>query len=438
MTKKQKLSMVPIILLSFGFFGIQHGFSIQFAKMSSIYEKLGAMASEIPFLWLAAPLTGLLIQPIVGYMSDRTWGRFGRRRPYFLVGAILATVALFIMPNSKTLWTAAAMLWVLDLSINVSMEPFRAFVADILPEEQVATGYSVQTILIGIGGGLGFWIASKDWLAMFPSLSFIASDSLQLQFYITGLIFLTAVLVTVFTTKEYPPADMEAFKKMKAESKGVIKGVSSFFKELFSSMKDMPVPMKRLAWVQFFTWLGLFCMWIFYTVAVAHHIFGAHNPHSALYEKGISVASSSMITYQVVSTIFAFIMPWLVKKITAVGVHTLGLVAAGLGLLSMFFITDPAYLYVSMIGVGIGWATTLAMPYTILVSHIPSERYGIYMGIFNFFIVIPEIIAALGLGWIMKNLLNNNHLSAVIMGGIFMLIAAVILQSLRKFNKSSM
>lgn len=430
---KPHLSLIKIVLMSIGFFGIQHGFSIQFAKMSAIYEKLGATADQIPFLWLAAPLTGLIIQPIIGYMSDRTWGPLGRRRPYFLVGAILATIALFFMPNSSSLWMAAGLLWILDASINISMEPFRAFVADKLPKAQIATGYALQTFMIGIGGSIGFMIASFDWLVHYPTLSQWVPSSLHMQFYICAVIYLAAVLITVITTPEDPPEDLEAFRK---ETQAGM-GVHQWATETLDCLKNMPAPMVRLAGVQFFTWMGLFCMWIFYSVAVAHHVFGATDPHSALYDKGIAAAGNSMSVYQMVSTGFALLIPILCLRMSRVTLHTLGLTAAGIGLLSVWFIKDPAMLIYPMIGVGIGWATILSMPYAILVDHIPKAKYGIYMGLFNMFIVIPEIISSLCLGWIMQNVLNNQHMLAIALGGAFMLIAGVLAQSLRTFEKPS-
>ncbi len=364
-------------------------------------------------------------------MSDRTWGKLGRRRPYFLVGAILATIALFIMPNAGSLWVAAGMLWMLDASINISMEPFRAFVADKLPHEQISFGYAMQVIMIGLGGGLGFWIASKDWLAIFPSLSAYVPSSTHLQFYICAIMFLGGVLYTIITSSEYPPEDMEEFKKHKKDSSGL----KHWAKETYNCIFHMPSAMKRLAVVQFFSWMGLFCMWIFYSVAVANHIFNAVDKHSALYELGIRTASSTMTTYQIVSTAFAFMMPLIARKVGNVLVHTIGLTCAGLGLLSMYFIKDPNMLYFSMVGVGIGWATILSMPYAILVRHVPKKKYGIYMGIFNMFIVLPEIMSSLVLGWFMRNVFDNNYMDAIILGGVFMFIAAVVVQTLRKYDR---
>jgi maltose/moltooligosaccharide transporter len=429
---KKKMSLLQIMAMSVGFFGIQHGFSIQFAKMSVIYEKLGASPDQIPFLWLAAPLTGLFIQPIIGYLSDRTWGPLGRRRPYFLTGAILATVALLFMPNASSLWMAAGLLWMLDASINVSMEPFRAFVADKLPTEQISTGYAMQTFMIGIGGSLGFIIASTDWMHQYPALKGIAPSSLHLQFYICAAIYLVAVLFTVISTPEDPPEDLHL--EQSNPSDGGI-SVQSWAKETWHCLKGMPEPMKRLAGVQFFTWMGLFCMWIFYSVAVAHHVFGATDPHSALYDKGVAAAGNSMSVYQLVSTFFALCIPMLASKFSRVTIHTIGLIAAGLGLLSIWFIKDPALLLFPMIGVGIGWATILSMPYALLVDYIPKARYGIYMGLFNMFIVIPEILSSLGLGWVMQHVFHNNHMLAIAMGGGFLLIAAILVQSLKQFDQ---
>jgi maltose/moltooligosaccharide transporter len=429
---KNAVSFLRILAMSFGFFGIQHGFSIQFAKMSVIYEKLGANPDQIPFLWLAAPLTGLLLQPIIGYLSDRTWGPLGRRRPYFLGGAILASIALFFMPNASSLWMAAGFLWLLDASINISMEPFRAFVADQLPAEQVSDGYAMQTFMIGLGGALGFWIASVDWLQKAPWLSAFVPSSLHLQFYLCGLIYLFSIIVTVVTNPEKRPPDEELNP---ADGQGLSLG--NWAHETWDSLRSMPEAMKKLAWVQIFTWIGLFCMWIYYSVAVAHHVFGATDPHSPLYDKGVAAASSSMLVYQTVSMFFALAIPWISRRVGKVTLHTIGLVLAAAGLLSVWFIRDPNWLWLPMIGVGLGWGTILSMPYAILVEHIPQERYGMYMGLFNIFIVLPEIISSLGLGWVMQNVFHNNHMLAIALGGACMLFAAILLQSLRRLEAQS-
>jgi maltose/moltooligosaccharide transporter len=429
----KKMPYWRLLLMNFGFFGIQHGFNIQFAKMSVIYEKLGANPEQIPVLWLAAPLTGMLIQPLVGYFSDRTWlGVFGRRRPYFCVGAILAAIALFFMPNAGDIWMAAGLLWILDASINVSMQPFRAFVADHLPSEQLADGYSMQTLMIGLGGTLSFWIASQDWLRMFPALKAVAPSALHIQFYLCGLIYLLAVLVTVFTTGENPPPPQskEEQKTSKTASQG-------WLSETWDAVVKMPAAMRELAVIQVFTWFGLFCMWIFYSIAIAHSIFGATNPHSPLYDEGVAVASQSLAVYPLVSTAFALILPFFTRKLGNVHVYTGGLLLAALGLLSISQIHDPNLLWLPMVGVGIGWAIILSMPYTILVDHLPESRYGLYMGIFNLFVVFPEILSSVGLGWMMKNVFNNDHMMVITIGGVCMLIAAALTLRLHRFSKLS-
>lgn len=288
----------------------------------------------------------------------------------------------------------------------------------------------MQTFMIGIGGSLGFLIASVDWLQKYPQLEAIAPSSLHVQFYLCGLIYLVAILCTVFSTPEEPPADLHAPKTSGETSLSL----GHWASEMKTCLLEMPAPMKRLAWVQIFTWIGLFCMWIFYSVAVAHHVFGATDPHSPLYDKGVAAANSSMSIYQMVSTGFALCIPLLAKKISRVMIHTIGLTCAGLSLISIWFIKDPALLVLPMIGVGIGWATILSMPYALLVDFIPKERYGIYMGIFNMFIVLPEIISSLFLGWVMQHVFNNNHMLAIALGGGFMLIAAILVQSLRQFE----
>ena len=429
---KPPLSFWQILSMSVGFFGIQHGFAIQFARMSSIYEKLGAKPDEIPLLWLAAPMTGLLVNPIVGYLSDRTWCWLGRRRPYFLGGAILSSIALFLMPYSSALWMAAGLLWILDASINISMGPFRAFVADKLSSSQVGTGYALQAVMIGLGGFLGNAIASIDWVARYPGLAAYGS-SMHIQFFLCGVIFIVAVLFTVVTNSEDAPENIEEFEReRKANS-----GVRHWAKETYEALFAMPGPMKRLAVVQFFTWMGLFCMWMYFSVTVAHHVFGATDPHSPLYEEGIAAASRAFAWQQVVSTAFAFLIPVLVKYIGRTWTHTLGLLCGGLGLALVFFANESFMLMITMTGVGIAWATILSMPYALIADYIPKEKYGIYMGVFNMFIVIPEILAAVALGWVMLNVFGNNHIYAVTIGGAFMLLAAFLVVGLRKYEKKA-
>ena len=440
--KRPHLTFWQIWNMSFGFLGIQFGWALQMANMSSIYEYLGADAHQIPILWLAAPLTGLLVQPIIGHMSDRTWGRLGRRRPYFLVGAILASIALVLMPNASTLWMAAGLLWIMDASINISMEPFRAFVTDMLPEQQRTRGFAMQALFIGLGAVIA---SMMPWLlgSVFQvgggqSTSAVASEpgmraiplAVKVSFYLGSFAFMSAVLWTIFTTKEYPPEDMEAFRKMKAQKSGI----GSAATEIFHDVLAMPKTMRRLAWVQIFTWLGLFCMWLYFGVAIARNTFhGA--PGTPEYEAGIAWGGNCFAMYSAVCFGFSFALPAIAKRLGRKLTHGLCLAAGSLGLISVAFIHSKYLLLFSMAGVGIAWASVLSMPYSILAGCLPPGKTGIYMGIFNFFIVIPEILAALVFGKVMETVLTNdsaivrllggdNRLTAVVIGGISMGIAA--------------
>lgn len=428
-SKKPNLSFWSIMNMSAGFFGIQHGFEIQFARMSSIYEKLGARPDEIPMLWLAAPMTGLLIQPIIGYLSDRTWisPLRMRRRPYFLLGAIFASCALFLMPNSSSLWMAAGLLWVLDASLNISMEPFRAFVADNLNSQQRPTGYAMQSFMIGLGTILGNYIASIDLNVKLPMLAPLGFSAEQLSFYACGLILFTFVFYTVITSPENPPRKDAPKDKI---------SIRSWYIETVTCLKEMPQIMKRLALIQFFTWMGLFCMWIYYSVAVAHSVFGASDPHSPLYEEGIRFAAATFVVRGIATPLFALLIPSIVKLIGREFTHGAALLLCGIGLSSMPFIENSNYLYIIMALAGIAWASIVSMPYVILADSIPAGKYGIYMGIFNMFIVIPEILVSVGLGgFLMNYLLGNSHVNAVMFGGILLIIAALLTPTLRVIKK---
>ncbi len=429
---KPDLQWWHILNMSVGFFGIQHGFEIQFARMSSIYEKLGANPEQIPLLWLAAPLTGLLIQPIIGYMSDNTWiGSLKmRRRPYFLFGAIFASIALCLMPNSSTLWMAAGLLWILDASLNISMEPFRALVADKLNSKQRPSGFAMQTLMIGLGTILGNYIASLDFIKIAPWMKQFAVSSMHISFYTCAAIYLISILYTVLLTPEYPPETEEG----KKEKTTISEALNRWWQETSDCYKKMPTVMKKLAVVQFFTWMGLFCMWMFYTVAVAKYVFGATDPHSELYDQGIRWGAHTMIIKGIATPLFALCIPFLVKKIGAVNTHMTNLLICGLGLIAVPFIKNPQMLYLPMVAAGIGWASITALPYIILADHIPANKYGIYMGIFNMFIVIPEILVSIGLGSIIMKLLNGNHALAVGFGGILLIIAALCTPPLRKYD----
>lgn len=413
--------------LSFGFLGIQFGWGLQMANMSAIYEYLGARADQIPILWLAAPLTGLIVQPIIGRASDRTWGRLGRRRPYFLAGAILSSAALILMPHSSALWMAAGLLWVLDASINISMEPFRAFVADLLPETQRTRGFAMQGLFIGLGAvvasALPYLLTNVFHLTETRAAGQIPF-TVRLSFYVGAAAFLGAVLWTIFTTSEYPPEDLAEFNRRKAERTGLWAAAG----EIAVSVWQMPRAMRQLAWVQICTWLALFCMWLYFPVAVARNVFGASDTASPLYSRGAEWAGVCFGMYSLVCFGFSFLLPWLARGLGRKATHSLCLILGGLGLLSVAVIHSKLLLLLSMTGVGIAWASTLSMPYAMLAGSLPTGKTGVYMGIFNFFIVIPEIVASLGFGWVMAHWLHNNRLTAVVAGGVFFMLAALLTQ----------
>lgn len=429
-TSKPRLSFWQIWNMSFGFLGIQFGWGLQMANMSAIYEYLGARADQIPILWLAAPLTGLIMQPIIGHMSDRTWNSLGRRRPYFLTGAILSSTALILMPNSSMLWMAAGLLWILDASINISMEPFRAFVADMLPEEQRAAGFAMQSVFIGLGAVVASllpWIMTNVFHVEQGSGSAIPM-AVRLSFYIGAVAFFGAVMWTIFTTKEYPPEDLEAFRKQTASGGGFLSGAS----EIFRDFAAMPETMRQLSLVQIATWLGLFCMWLYFPVAVARNVFGAPDEKSPLYQQGVEWAGICFAMYSAVTFVVSWFLPQIAVKLGRRTTHTLALLCGAAGLLSVAVIHNQYLLLLSMTGIGIVWASTLSMPYAILAGALPPGKTGIYMGIFNFAIVTPEIIASLGFGWVMNNLLNNNRVAAVVAGGFFFILAALLMQRVKE------
>ena len=425
--KKPELTFWQIWNMSFGFFGIQFGWGLQMANMSAIYQYLGASPEKIPLLWLAAPLTGLIVQPIVGYYSDRTWTRLGRRRPFFLIGAIFASLALIAMPNSSTLWMAAGLLWILDASVNVSMEPFRAFVGDMLPPKQRKFGFAMQSLLIGLGAVLSSalpWLLTNVFgISNEPTADSAIPLTVHIAFYVGSFMFFGAVLYTVLKTREYPPEDMEAFKKMKAAGAGPV----HVFTEIVQGIVTMPRLMARLAIPQFFTWFALFCLWINFAPAVAAGLYDP-DPTSPAYRAGAEWAGLCFSVYNFVAFFFSFFLLLLVKRFSAKTIHTVCLLIGGAGMLSVGLISDPLWLILSMVGIGIAWASILAMPYAMLSNGIPGEKMGFYMGIFNFFIVLPQIFASLGLGPIMRVFLGNNAMNAVILGGAALLIAAFTLR----------
>jgi maltose/moltooligosaccharide transporter len=423
--EKPRLSFWQIWNMSFGFLGIQFGFALQGGFMSRIFQTLGAEKDAIPLLWIAAPLTGLIIQPIVGYLSDRTWHvKFGRRRPYFLIGAILSTCALFFAPYSSALWMAAGSLWILDASINISMEPFRALVADKLPDSQRSYGFVVQTLIIGIGT----WIASNlPWMMTQMGVPNTAApgvvpDSVKFAFAIGAVVLFSSILYTILTTDEYPPEDLDAFEKEKAENKGFWNG----FKEIFKNISGMPDVMKKLGVVQFFSWFAFFTMWSFATPAITEHIFKATDTTSLAYNNAADSVGNYLGTYGLISMVYALILAFITSKvkINRKLVHMLSLMAGGSGFILIYFITEPWMLHLCFALVGIAWASILSMPYAMLSSSVNPKQMGVYMGIFNMFIVIPQIVAALGgINLMYKFLFGEEVIYTMVLAGTSLIVA---------------
>jgi maltose/moltooligosaccharide transporter len=432
MAERPRLSFWDMFNMSFGFLGIQFGWGLQLANMSAVYERLGARPDQVPLLWLAAPVTGLLVQPIVGALSDRTWGPLGRRRPYFLTGAILASIALFFMPTSSALWMAASLLWILDASINISMEPFRAFVADKLNPGQRTAGFVMQSFFIGIGASLANALPFLfSWMGVEGSTASGIPLSVKYSFQVGAVVFFLAVLWTVVTTTEFPPEDPAAFDRAR-RGRG---GLRPLLGEIGDSIREMPPTMRQLAVVQLFTWLGLFCMWLFFVPATARHVFGATDPQSPLYTQGIEWGGFAFAFYSITCFAVAFALPKLAALTSRKAVHAGALMCGAIGLLSVYLIHDRYLLILSMVGVGIAWASILSMPYAILSTALPPHRMGVYMGVFNFFIVIPEIIAALAFGPLIRLVFGegnpNAPLYVVMLGGICLFVAAACVTFVR-------
>jgi len=420
---KPRLSIAQLFNMSFGFFGIQFGFALQNANVSRIFQTLGAELDKIAILWIAAPFTGLVVQPIIGYLSDRTWHPFwGRRRPFFFTGAILASIALLLMPNSIALWMAAMLLWILDASINISMEPFRAFVGDKLPPSQRTAGFAMQTFFIGLGAVIASllpYIFTNVFNISNTAGEGIIPNSVKYSFYIGGFVFLTAVMWTVFTTKEFPPEDIKKWEEEKLRSKGLAHG----FMEIVRGIGSMPKTMLQLATVQFFTWLAFFSMWIYTTAGVAQNVYGTSDTTSKSFQDAGDWVGVMFMVYNGISALAAFLLPMLAARISRRFTHMICLILGGAGLISIFFIKDNHMLLLSMVFVGLAWASTLTMPYAILAGALPANKMGFYMGVFNFFIVIPQILAAAILGFFVKNVFNDQSIYALLVGGISMIIA---------------
>ncbi|MDZ4822708.1 MAG: MFS transporter [Flavobacteriales bacterium] len=412
--------------MSFGFLGIQFGFALQLGNTSRIFQTLDADVEKLAIYTIAAPVTGLIVQPIIGYLSDRTWHpRWGRRRPYFLIGALLATVSLVLMPNSPTLYMAIGMLWVMDTAFNVSMEPFRAFVGDKLPASQRTAGYAMQSFFIGIGAVVAYMLPYifSNWL----NISNTAPEgeippSVKYSFYIGAIAFLAAVSWTVFKTKEYPPVNMEDFKKERASTAGVL----NFLKETGTSIFKMPRTMIQLAAVQFFAWFALFAMWIYTTPTVAQNVFHSTDPLTKEFQDGGDWVGLCFAVYSGVAALAAFMLPWLASMTSRRKTHMMCLLAGALGLFALHFITNQYALWIAMVGIGIAWSSILSMPYAILIGSLPEKKLGFYVGVFNFFIVIPQIIAAGILGFLLKKFFNTDPSFAMIIGAVSFVISALL------------
>lgn len=419
------MSFMQIFNMSFGFLGIQFGLALQNANVSRILQSFGADVEHLSLFWLAAPVTGMIVQPIIGHYSDRTWCKLGRRRPYFLVGAILASAMLFLMPNAPALkdflsplLIGAGILMFMDASINVAMEPFRALVADKLPSEQRTLGFSLQTSLIGIGAVVGAVLpfVLTNWFGMsnVADAGGVASN-VKTAFYIGGAVLLACVLWTVITTSENPPAEEEKSNKEKD---------GGFF-EIFKDFGRMPKTMRQLGVVQFFSWFALFSMWVYMTPAVAEHCYNTIDRTSIEYGNAGDWVGVLQGIYNGVAAIFAFLLPWIASKIGRRATHAISLLAGALGFASFFIFKDPNMLIISMIGVGIAWGSILAMPYSILAGSLPAAKMGVYMGIFNFFITIPQICNGLLGGLMVKYLYGGHTIYAMVFSGVCLLIAAI-------------
>jgi len=488
MRQRPQLGFWQIWNMCFGFLGIQFGFALQNANVSRIFQTLGADIEDLPILWVAAPVTGLIVQPIIGYMSDRTWTGLGRRRPYFLGGAILASLALFVMPNSPYLWVAAGMLWIMDASINVSMEPFRAFVGDNLPQRQRTLGFAMQSFFIGIGAIVASalpWMMANWFDVANTAGPGQIPDTVKWSFYLGGVVFLAAVAWTVFSSREYSPEELAAFEaaekadaapvepaprpasKYLAGGLGWIVAGAALLawivaggldKQLYilavgavafgllqvsvarlqrggrtdnalyrivEDLFHMPRVMRQLAVVQFFAWFALFAMWIYSTAAVTAHHFGSSDPTSAAYNDGANWVGVLFAAYNGFAALAAFAIPVVARRLGARRAHLVHLALGGAGLVSFWFVRDPAWLIVPMIGVGIAWASILSLPYALLSDVLPSAKMGVYMGIFNFFIVIPQLIAASVLGLLLKAFFGGEAIFGLVIGGVLMVVAGV-------------
>jgi maltose/moltooligosaccharide transporter len=445
--EKRRLGFWEIWNMSFGFLGIQMGFALQNANASRILQIFGADVHELSWFWIIAPLMGLIVQPIIGHYSDNTWGRFGRRKPFFLVGALLASVGLVLMPQADifiafmpALWVGAGMLMIMDASFNIAMEPFRALVADNLHTDQRTLGFSVQTALIGFGAVVGSWLpyVLTNWFDI-PNTAPNGSvpQNLIWSFIVGAAILFITILVTIFTTKEYSPQELASFEE--GGGAGLVP-VKAKLTDIFTDFRKMPETMKQLSWVQFFSWFGLFGMWVFTTPALAHHIYGLPitDTKSQAYQNAGDWVGVLFGVYNFVSAIFAFFLPVIAAKIGRKKTHTISLIIGGVSLISLYYMPNEYWAILPMIGIGIAWASILAMPYAILAGSIAPRKMGVYMGIFNFFIVIPQIVNALIGGPIVKYLYNGNAMYAIITSGASFIIAALLVAKVKDVDDTKL
>jgi len=423
--KKPRLSFWQLWNMSFGFFGIQFGFALQNSNTSRIFSTLGANPDDLALFWLAAPVTGLLVQPVIGYMSDNTWHpKWGRRRPFFFIGAFLAAIALFLMPNSSALWMAVAVLWMMDAAINVSMEPFRAFVGDKLDPTQQTAGYAMQTFFIGCGAVIAsllpaifthFGVSNVPVDGMIP-------DTVRYSFYAGAVVFMVAVSWTVFTADELPPPDLASFQQQRQQARHI----GTALAEIVGGFGKMPKTMVQLAFVQFFTWIALFAMWIYTGSAIADAVWGTRDAQSAAFQEAGNQVGIMFAVYSGVSALAAFILPVFARATSRKVVHFVCLAIGGLSLASIALIDTKEMLMLPMVGVGIAWASILTMPYAILAGSLPAERMGYFMGLFNFFVVIPQIVSGLLLGFVTREFFGGHTVQTLVLGGVCMLVAALL------------
>ncbi|MFN7099717.1 MAG: MFS transporter [Flavobacterium sp.] len=442
--EKRRLSFWQIWNMSFGFLGIQMGFALQNANASRILQIFGADVHELSWFWIIAPLMGLIVQPVIGHYSDKTWGKFGRRKPFFLVGALLASIGLILMPQAEifisflpALWVGAGMLMIMDASFNIAMEPFRALVGDNLRTDQRTLGFSVQTALIGFGAVIGSWLpyVLTNWFGVSNrEENGGVPMHLILSFVIGALILIASILVSIFSTKEYSPEELAQFEDEQLHAQITEKPTKeSSLLDIFDDFRKMPTTMRQLSWVQFFSWFGLFGMWVFTTPAIAHHIYNLpiSDSKSEAYQNAGDWVGVLFGIYNLVSAFYAFALPYIAKQIGRRLTHSISLVIGGIGLISIYFVPNEDWLIASMIGVGIAWASILSMPYAILAGSITPKKMGVYMGIFNFFVVIPQIINALIGGPLVKYLYNDNAIFALVTSGVSFLIAAALVAKVK-------